>query len=83
MRGGRLYVPIWARFVFLALVLDVYYVDERLRVGDLKNALDHGDDILLRHGCGLSMTDVKRAREAWDRLRQRRQHGRFRTRLAA
>ena len=63
--------------------LDVDYVDACLRAGDLKNALDHGDDILLRRGCGLSMTDVKRAREAWDRLRQRRQHRRFRTRLAA
>ena len=24
LRGGRLYVPIWAGFVFLAVVLDVY-----------------------------------------------------------
>ena len=63
--------------------LDVDYVDERLRAGDLKGALDHGDDILLRRGCGLSMTDMKRAREAWDRLRQRRQHRRYRPRLAA
>ena len=28
-------------------------------------------------------TDMKRAREAWDRLRQRRQHRRYRPRLAA
>ena len=62
---------------------DVDYVDDRLRAGDLKGALDHGDDVLLRRGCGLSMTDTRRAREAWDRLRQRRQHRRHRPRLAA
>ena len=63
--------------------LDVDYVDDRLRAGDLKSALDHGDDILLRRGCGLSVRDMRRAREAWDRLRQRRQRRRHRARLAA
>ena len=63
--------------------LDVDFIDARLRAGDMKAALDHGDDILLRRGCGLSKTDVRRAREGWDRLRQRRQRRRHDARMAA
>lgn len=56
-----------------AVALDLEYVDGRLRAGDLEAALDHGDDVLLRQGCGLSKADVARARGAWNRLRRRRQ----------
>ena len=63
--------------------LDVDFIDARLRAGDMKAALDHGDDVLLRRGCGLSKTDVRRAREGWDRLRQRRQRRRHGARMAA
>ena len=63
--------------------LDVDYVDDRLRAGDMKAALDHGDDVLLRRGCGLSKTDVRRARDGWNRLRQRRQRRRQGARMAA
>lgn len=52
--------------------LDVDYIDSRLREGDLGAALDHGDDVLLRHGAGLSRQDVEYARSAWTRLQQRR-----------
>ena len=50
---------------------------------NLEAALDHGDDVLLRRGCGLSKTDVRRARDGWDRLRQRRQRRRQGARMAA
>ncbi len=52
--------------------VDVDYLDKKLRAGDLEAALDHGDDVLLREGCGLSKTDIDRARSAWRRLRDRR-----------
>ena len=51
---------------------DLEYLDRRLRAGDLEGALDHGDRVLLKHGCGFSDRDVKRARAAWNRLRSRR-----------
>ena len=53
--------------------LDVEYIDTQLRAGALNAALDHGDDVLLRHGCGLSQRDVARTRAGWNRLRLRRQ----------
>ena len=56
--------------------LDLEYIDRRLRTGDLESALDHGDRVLLREGCGLSKGDVERARSAWNRLRLRRQRRR-------
>ena len=56
--------------------LDVEHIDSRLRAGDLEGALDHGDDVLLRKGCGLSRKEVARARSAWNRLRMRRQRRR-------
>ncbi len=52
--------------------VDVDYLDKKLRAGDLEAALDHGDDALLRKGCGLSKPDIDRARSAWRRLRDRR-----------
>lgn len=55
--------------------LDLQHIDDCLRSGNLKSALDHGDEILLRHGFGLSKRDVARLRRAWNRLRNRR-HGR-------
>ena len=55
--------------------LDLDHVDGCLRVGNLKAALDYGDEVLLRRGCGLSKTDLDRLRQGWNRLRQRR-HGR-------
>jgi len=58
--------------------LDVDYIDDRLRAGDLAAALDHGDDALLRRGIGLSDADVARARSGWNRLRSRRQRRRHR-----
>ena len=56
--------------------LDVDYLDRKLRAGDLEAALDHGDDVVLRDGCGLPERDVARARSAWNRLRLRRQRRR-------
>lgn len=53
--------------------LDLDYLDGKLRAGELEAAMDHGDSVLLQHGCGLSQSDVLRARKAWNRLRQRRQ----------
>ena len=53
--------------------LDLEYIDRKLRAGDLEAALEHGDRVLLRDGCGLAKGDVARARSAWDRLRLRRQ----------
>lgn len=55
--------------------LDLPHIDDCLRSGDLKAALDHGDEILLRRGCGFSKQDAARLRRAWNRLRCRR-HGR-------
>ena len=52
--------------------LDVDYVDQALRAGDLERALDHGDEVLLQRGCGLSRKDVAQARSAWRRLQRRR-----------
>ena len=52
--------------------LDLEHVDGCLRSGNLRAALDHGDEVLLRRGCGLSKRDVARLRRGWDRLRQRR-----------
>ena len=52
--------------------IDVEYIDQRLRAGDLEGALDHGDRALLKDGCGFSDRDVTRARAAWNRLRSRR-----------
>ena len=56
--------------------LDLDYMDERLRAGDLPSALAHGDDVLLRHGCGMSPAELKAVRSGWDRLRRRRQRRR-------
>lgn len=53
--------------------LDVEYIDTQLRAGDLDAALDHGDDVLLRNGCGLSQRDIARIRAGWNKLRLRRQ----------
>ncbi|MCW3797376.1 SAM-dependent methyltransferase [Sphingomonas sp. BN140010] len=58
--------------------LDVAYIDASLRSGDLKKALQHSDQVLLRDGLGLSGTDVARISAGWDTLRNRRQ-GRRRT----
>ncbi len=59
--------------------VDVDYLDQKLRAGDLEAALDHGDEVLLREGCGLSKTDMSRARSAWKRLRARRHARKHRT----
>lgn len=59
--------------------VDVDHLDEKLRTGDLEAALDHGDEVLLRKGCGLSKTDIRRARSAWRRLRDRRHSRKHRT----
>ena len=59
-----------------AASLDLDYMEERLRAGDLPSALAHGDDVLLRQGCGMSRTELKAARSGWDRLRRRRQRRR-------
>jgi hypothetical protein len=48
-------------------------MDGKLRAGELEAAMDHGDSVLLQNGCGLSQGDLLRARNAWNRLRQRRQ----------
>ena len=66
-------LPVPYRF---AADLDLEYLDTRLRAGDLPGALAHGDDVLLRRGCGMSPSDIKRARTGWDRLRRRRQRRR-------
>ena len=58
-----------------AKALDLERIDDCLRKADLKAALDYGDDVLLRNGCGLSRRDIARLRHGWLRLRQRR-HGR-------
>ena len=52
--------------------IDAEYVDRRLRAGDLEAAMDHGDTVLLKEGCGFSDRDVQTARAAWNRLRSRR-----------
>ena len=51
--------------------LDLDYLDQQLRAGNLEAALDHGDRVLL-DGCGFQRQDIKRARAAWNRLRLRR-----------
>ncbi len=56
--------------------LDLEFLDSRLREGDLPAALAHGDDVLLRRGCGLSKGDIERLRSGWNRLRLRRQRRR-------
>lgn len=53
--------------------LDLTYIDQRLRAGELEAALDHGDSCLLKSGCGLSRQDISIARSAWNKLRLRRQ----------
>ena len=53
--------------------LDLDFLEARLRVGDLPSALAHGDDVLLRRGCGMSHGELKAVRSGWDRLRRRRQ----------
>ncbi len=52
--------------------LDLEYIDRRLRAGDLEGAMDHGDRVLLKSGCGFADRDVRSARAAWNRLRSRR-----------
>ncbi len=59
--------------------VDVEYMDAQLRVGNIKAAADHGDQAMLREGCGLDDKDIRRARAAWLRLRDRR-HRRRRAR---
>ena len=59
-----------------AAEVDAACVDECLRAGDIDAALDHGDEMLLRRGLGLSAAEVARARAAWNRLRLRRQRRR-------
>ena len=59
--------------------VDVDYVDAQLRAGNIEAAADHGDKTLLRDGCGLAEKDIRRARSAWLRLRDRR-HRRRHTR---
>ena len=56
--------------------LDLDFLDSRLRKGDLPAALAHGDDILLRRGCGMSTDEIERLRSGWNRLRLRRQRRR-------
>ena len=60
--------------------LDLDYIDAQLRAGNLQAAADHGDDVMLRRGCGLSRTDLQRIRAAWNRLRSRRQGRKHRSR---
>lgn len=67
----RLLVPY--RF---AAELDLDFLEARLRAGDLSAAVAHGDDVLLRRGCGMSHADVKAVRAGWNRLRRRRQRRR-------
>ena len=62
--------------------LELHRIDDWLREGNVEAALDHGDDVLLRTGCGFSRDQISRLREGWIRLRQRR-HGRKRTRTAS
>ena len=56
-----------------AEALDLERIDGCLRRGNLEAALDYGDEVLLRKGCGLSRVDVSRLRQGWMRLRRRRQ----------
>ena len=53
--------------------VDLGYLDNKLREGDLKAALDHADDVMLRKGCGFSKKEIKIVRSVWDTLRSRRQ----------
>lgn len=62
--------------------LDLHRMDDWLRTGNVAAALDHGDEVLLRKGCGLSKAQISRLRQGWTRLRQRR-HGRKRRRTTA
>ncbi len=63
---------LWVPFEFAA-ELDADYLDGCLRDGDADAALAHGDQILLRQGCGLSERDIELARSARRRLLERRQ----------
>jgi adenine-specific DNA-methyltransferase len=47
-------------------------VDQLLRRGRVNDALDVSDRILLREGLGLSHRDVRKLREIWETLRDRR-----------
>ncbi len=62
--------------------IDIDYVDKQLRAGKLDRAAEHGDDVMLRRGYGLSRADVLRVRAAWNRLRSRRQGRKHRPRQA-
>ena len=53
--------------------VDAAFIDRSLRAGQLEAALDHGDAVLLRQGCGLTKRDLAYVRMAWSRLRGRRQ----------
>jgi len=53
--------------------LDVDHIDLCLRSGDLRRALKHTDQVLLREGLGLSAAQVQRLNNAWITLRDRRQ----------
>lgn len=63
--------------------VDVDYVDARLRAGEFEQALDHGDEVLLRRGCGWSSKDVGHVRTAWKKLSARRHRRRHPRRSAA
>lgn len=59
--------------------VDVEYMDAQLRAGNIEAAANHGDQVMLGDGCGLADKDIRRARSAWLRLRDRRhrrRHGR-------
>lgn len=57
--------------------VDLDYVDRELRAGNISAALEHGDQMMLQHGCGYSRAELKLLRSAWTRLRQRRQSRRY------
>ena len=62
--------------------VDVAHIDAQLRAGNLVAALNHGDEVMLRRGYGLSPRDVALIRAAWNRLRSRRQGRKHRARAA-
>lgn len=52
--------------------LDVDYIDDALRRGDIVSVLDHTDRVLLKENLGLGDRDIRDLRGIWDRLRDRR-----------
>ncbi len=55
-----------------AEALDLDELDQLLRLGNIETVLDITDQVLLRHGLGLSAGDTTRLRTIWQKLRDRR-----------